>query len=156
MRYIYYIPEGEKVEDHKDQWWGKTPEIHTGVSPNIKEYINDPTKAQFIEIPEYKFPIVPNNAASKEFVSYLYVDDFVDVNNTPQYIMEVWKKNLDNPSDPEVKHDQYFMQYEKVYRHFFTDHIKLPAGWYNLVFKCDDKEVDSKEITIYDKHDEEE
>ena len=99
---------------------------------------------------------MPINAASKDFVSYKYVDDFVDVNNTPQYIMEVWKKNLDNPSDPEVKVNQYFMQYEKVYRYFYTNHIKLETGWYNLVFKKDDKEVDTKEITIYDKHDEEE
>tara|TARA_R100000231_G_C5296649_1_gene156250 strand:- start:474 stop:944 length:471 start_codon:yes stop_codon:yes gene_type:complete len=156
MRYIYYIPEGESVEDHKEQWHGKTPEVHTGLSPNIESYIKDPTKPQFVEIPEYTFPIVPINAASKDFVSYKYVDDFVDVNNTPQYIMEVWKKNLDNPSDPEVKVSQYFMQYEKVYRYFYTDHIKLETGWYNLVFKKDDKEIDTKEITIYDKHDEEE
>ena len=40
MRTVFYIPEGEKVEDYKDQWFEKTNEVHTGPSENIKKYIN--------------------------------------------------------------------------------------------------------------------
>lgn len=155
MRYIFYIPEGESVADYKDQWEQKTNEVHSGMSKSIEGLVEDPEKAQFVEIPEYQFARVQKNVASKDYISYNYVDDFVDQNDLPQYIMEVWKKNLDNPSEPEEKIDQHFMQYEKIYRWFYTDHINLNAGWYNLVFKKDDEEVEVKEITVYDAYEEE-
>ena len=39
MRKIYYVPEGQDINDYKDIWENHTTEIHTSVSENTKEYI---------------------------------------------------------------------------------------------------------------------
>ena len=156
MRTVFYIPKGEKVEDYKDQWFGKTNEVHTGPSENIKNYIEDESVAHFIYIPEFRHIVSPINVSNKEYFQVGYVDDFVDKNNLPQFICEVWTKNLDNPSEEQVKTDTWIMQYDIGAKFFHTDHVKLDIGWYDFVIKSDNEEIDTHEISVYESYDEEE
>ena len=156
MRLIYYVPEGESIEDYKSEWDQVVAEIHTGLSPNIEDFVKDPTVAQLVEIPEFKMAFVPVNASSKDFVQYRYVDEFVDKDDLPQYSMEVWSKNLDNPSEEKTKIDTHLLQYDNYKRHFYSEHIALRPGWYDIIFLKNREEVDAKEIAIYEKNDEEE
>ena len=155
MRTVFYIPEGEKVEDYKEQWYEKTNEVHTGISKNIEEYIDDPSVAQFVNIPEFVHMIAPINSSNAEYFQVAYVNDFDDRNNLPQYIVEVWSKNLDRPSDEQVKTDSWIMQYDTSAGFFYTDHIRLDTGWYDLVVTKEGEEVDSHEISIYESYEEE-
>lgn len=147
MRKIYYIPKGESVESHKDEWHLKTNEVHTGLSPNIEKYIDNPDVPQFVDIPEFKHIISPKNQAKNEYFQVGYVDDFADRSELPQYTCEVWKKNLDRPSEPHEKIHTWFLQFNGEL--FHTDHVALDIGWYDLVIKCDGEEVDTSEISIY-------
>lgn len=155
MRTVFYIPKGEKVEDYKSEWNGKTNEVHTGVSPNIEDYIKDDSVAQFINIPEFKHMLAPRNCSSGEYFQIAYVNDFEDRDNLPQYFCEVWTKNLDNPSEPQQKQDTWIMQYDIGAGFFHTDHVKLDIGWYDLIVTRDGEEVDSHEISIYESYEEE-
>ena len=40
MRIIYYVPEGESIDDYKSEWDQVVAEVHVGLSPNIEDYIN--------------------------------------------------------------------------------------------------------------------
>lgn len=156
MRLIYYVPDNMSIDDYKSEWEQVIAEVHHGLSPNIEDYVKDPTKAQVVEIPEYKKAHIPINAASKDFIQYIYIDEFFDKDEMPQYSMEIWSKNLDNPSESQVKIDTHLLQYDNHKRHFYSEHIALRPGWYDVVFKKDGKEVESKEIAVYEAPDEEE
>ena len=156
MRIIYYVPEGESIDDYKSEWDQVVAEVHVGLSPNIEDYIKDPTKAQVVEIPEYRKAHIPVNAASKDFIQYVYIDEFFDKDETPQYKMEIWSKNLDKPSETHVKIDTHILQYDNFKKHFYSEHISLAPGWYDVVFFRDGEEVESKEIAVYEASDEQE
>jgi len=156
VRLIYYIPEGESIDDYKQEWEQVVAEVHTGLSPNIEDFVKDPSVAQLVEIPEYRKAHVPVNAPSTEFVQYIYVDEFIDKDNMPQYSMEIWSKNLDNPSDQQNKLDTHLLQYDNHRKYFYSEHIALKPGWYDIIFYKDKKEMDKKEIAIYEKANEEE
>lgn len=156
MRLIYYVPDNMSIDDYKSEWEQVVAEVHHGLSANIEDYVKDPTKAQVVEIPEYRKAHIPINAASKDFIQYIYIDEFFDKDEVPQYSMEIWSKNLDNPSESQVKIDTHLLQYDKHKRHFYSEHIALRPGWYDVVFKKDGKEVESKEIAVYEAPDEEE
>ena len=155
MRTIFYIPEGEDVENYKEEWYEKTSEVHTGISKNIEQYIDDPSVAQFVNIPEFKHMLAPINASNSEYFQVGYVDDFADRDNLPQYIVEVWSKNLDNPSDPQDKVDNWIMQFDLGANFFHTDHVRLDVGWYDLVVMNENEEIDTHEISIYESYEEE-
>lgn len=156
MRTIFYIPAGSKVEDYKDEWFEKTNEVHCGVSENIKKYIKDPDIAQFVKIPEFKHMLAPINVSDAEYFQVGYINDFDDRNDLPQYICEVWSKNLDNPTEPQQKVDTWFMQFDLGADFFHTDHVRLDVGWFDLVVKKGDEEVDTHEISVYENYSEEE
>lgn len=155
MRKVFYIPEGEKVDNYKEQWFEKTNEVHTGLSKNIEQYIKDPSVAQFVNIPEFKHMLAPINSSNAEYFQVGYVNDFDDRDNLPQYIVEVWTKNLDNPSEQQVKIDSWIMQYDASAGFFHTDHVKLEIGWYDLIITKEGEEVDSHEISVYESYEEE-
>lgn len=155
MRTVFYIPKGEKVEDYKEQWYEKTNEVHTGVSKNIEQYIKDPSVAQFVNIPEFKHMLAPISVSSSEYFQIAYVNDFDDRNNLPQYLCEVWSKNLDNPSEQQVKLTTWIMQFDLGADFFHTDHVRLDTGWYDLIITIEGKEVDSHEISVYESYEEE-
>ena len=89
MRTVFYIPEGDEVEDYKEEWENKTAEVHTGISPNIKDYVDDPSIAQWVHIPEFKHMLAPNNESSGVYFQVAYINDFADRDNLPQYHCEV-------------------------------------------------------------------
>ena len=155
MRTVFYIPEGDEVEDYKEEWENKTAEVHTGISPNIKDYVDDPSIAQWVHIPEFKHMLAPNNESSGVYFQVAYINDFADRDNLPQYHCEVWTKNLDNPSEEQVKADTWIMQYDIGPNFFHTDHVRLDVGWYDLIVTLDGEEVDSHEISIYESYEEE-
>ena len=155
MRTIFYIPEGEDVENYKEEWYEKTSEVHTGVSKNIEKYIDDPSVAQFVKIPEFQHMLAPINASNSEYFQVGYINDFADRDDLPQYIVEVWSKNLDNPSDPQDKVDNWIMQFDLGADFFHTDHVRLDVGWYDLVVMDGDEEVDTHEISVYESYEEE-
>ena len=37
MRIIYYVPEGESIDDYKSEWEQIVAEVHVGLSPNIED-----------------------------------------------------------------------------------------------------------------------
>ena len=157
MRRIFYIPEGHSMDDYKDQWEGQVAEVHSGLSPNIEKYIDDPEVAQFAHIPEFKHMYAPRSQSNSVYFQIAYVDDFADRDNLPQYMLEVWSKNLDRPSDEQIKVDTWIMQYDKGPSLFTTEHKKLDVGWYDLIVVSEEgEEVDSHEISIYEDYDEEE
>jgi len=163
MRKIFYIPEGEAVDDYKDDWYHETNEVHTGISESLKDLIKDPSKPQFVFIPEFKHMMAPINESDKSYFQVAYVNDYdyVSFNNgemVPMYLLEVWTKNLDNPSEEQEKINTFVMQFDVGAKFFHTDHIRLDTGWYDLIVVNDDtkEEVDSHEITIYEGTTEEE
>lgn len=156
MRKIYYVPEGLDIEDFRLEWEGHTNEVHSGLSPNIENYVKNVDEAGFVFIPEFQILHAPVNASDAEYWQVAYVNDFADRNNSPQYILEVWKKNLDNPSEQQILIDKYILQFDIGADFFHTDHIRLPIGWYDLVLKFEDEEIDTKEISIYEAINEEE
>ena len=79
MRLIYYVPDNMSIDDYKSEWEQVVAEVHHGLSPNIEDYVKDPTKAQVVEIPEYRKAHIPINAASKDFIQYVYVDEYDDI-----------------------------------------------------------------------------
>ena len=152
MRTIYYVPEGQAINDYIDVWSGKTNEVHNKISENIKEYIKDIDVAQWVLIPEYKFPRLPEFVSNQDYFEYYYYDDFSYYEDFPQYFMEVWKVNLDDPDIEPEKIDTYPMQWEKVLCKFYTNHIKLDIGWYELRFIKNGKLQDKDKITVYEAH----
>ncbi|MEK9691914.1 MAG: hypothetical protein VW235_03190 [Rhodospirillaceae bacterium] len=156
MRRIYYVPEGLDIEDFRLEWEGHTNEVHSGLSPNIENYVKNVDEAGFVFIPEFQILHTPVNASDAEYWQVAYVNDFADRNNSPQYILEVWKKNLDNPSEQQILVDKHILQFDIGADFFHTDHIRLPIGWYDLVLKFEDEEIDTKEISIYEAINEEE
>ena len=152
MRKIYYVPEGQDILDYQDIWLNHTQEVHNSLSENIKEYVKDKDVAQWVLIPEYTYPEVPKLINNEEFYEYLFIDDFAVLEDNPQYVMEAWKLNLDNPKEEPIMYESYNMQWEKVLYKYFTDHIQLPRGWYKLKFIKDGELVDSVDISVYEKH----
>ena len=47
------------------------------------------------------------------------------------------------------------MQYDTSAGFFYTDHIRLDTGWYDLIVTKEGEEVDSHEISIYESYEEE-
>ena len=155
MRKIYYVPEGQDILDYQDIWLNHTSEVHNSVSDSISEYIKDKDVAQWISIPEYTYPEVPKSINNQDFYQYYFIDDFTIYEDNPQYVMEVWKQNLDDPSEEEELYEKFNMQWEKVLFKFYTDHIQLPVGWYKLKFVKEGKLIDDFDISVFEYHDDE-
>ena len=150
MRKIYYIPDGSNVEDYRQEWEFQTNEVHTGISESIKEHVKNPEEAGWVYIPEFRVLQAPVNASDAEYWQVAYINDFINKDDIPQYVLEVWTKNLDKPTENQSLHDKYVLQYDIGAGFFHTDHIRLPIGWYDLILKFEDEEVEAKEITIYE------
>lgn len=153
MRKIYYVPEGQDINDYKDVWENHTTEIHTSVSENTKEYIKDKDVAQWVLIPEYKYAEVPEFISDQDYFQYYFYDDFSFYQEDPQYKLEVWQLDLDNKDFEPFNQETHAMQWEKVLCKFYTEHIILPVGWYELKFVKDGVVQDTEQITVYEKHD---
>lgn len=157
MREIYYIPEGFSVEDYKSEWENLTGEVHVGLSDNIKEYVENPSVGQLVYIPEFSFTVAPRTISNLDFWQVEYFNDFEVIKDTkPPVSMEVWTKNLDDPSEEQKLVDKYPLHYEVGRKCFISDHLRLDTGWYDIIIFVDGEEVDSKEATIYEKNVEEE
>jgi hypothetical protein len=152
MRTIYYVPEGEDINDYLDVWSDRTTEVHNKVSDNIKEYIKDVDVAQWILIPEYKYARIPEFVSNQDFFEYYFYDDYAYYEDLPQYFMEVWKIDLDDPDIEPVKIETYPMQWEKVLCKFYTNHIQLETGWYELRFVKEGEVQATEKITVYESH----
>lgn len=152
MRKIYYVPEGEDIDSYKDIWENHTSEIHTSISENTKEYIKDKDVAQWVLIPEYKYPKLPEFISDKDYFQYFFYDDFSYYEDEPQYVMEVWQLNLDTNDQEPFMQEWHNMQWEKVLCKFYTDHIILPVGWYELRFIKDNVIQAKEKITVYEQH----
>ena len=153
MRKIYYVPQGQDINEYRDIWESHTSEIHNSISENIEEYIKDKDVAQWVIIPEFQYAEVPEMVSDEDyFQNYLY-DDFSFYEDNPQYKMYVYQLNLDVKDFTPFVQETHNMQWEKVLCKFYTDHIKLPVGWYELRFVKDDKEIETAQITVYKKHD---
>lgn len=150
MRRVYYIPEGLDIEDFKSEWEHNTNEVHHGIFPNIENYVENPDEAGWVYIPEFREMHAPANESDAAYFQIAYVDDFADRKNLPQYVLEVWTKNLDKPSESQNKHSTHILQYDIGAGFFHTEHIRLPIGWYDLVLKLEDEEIQTKEISIYE------
>lgn len=150
MRKIYYIPDGCNVEDYRQEWEFQTNEVHTGISESIEKYVKNPDEAGWVYIPEFRELHAPINASDAEYWQVAYVNDFIDKEDLPQYVLEVWTKNLDRPTENQSLFDKFVLQYDLGAGFFHTDHLRLPIGWYDLILKFEDEEIESKEITIYE------
>jgi hypothetical protein len=153
MRKIYYVPKGQDIEKYRDIWENHTSEIHNSISENIKEYIKDKDVAQWVLIPEFQYTEVPEMISDEDYFQYYFYDDFSYYEEDPQYKMEVYQLNLDVKDFIPFNQETHAMQWEKVLCKFYTDHIILPVGWYELRFVKGDEVIDKTEITVYKKHD---
>ena len=99
----------------------------------------------------------PNHASNKEYFQIEYFDDFEVLKRDKAVIsLQVWKKNLDNPSEEDVLVETYPCLFEVGRQIWITNHIKLDIGWYDFVIKSDNEEIDTHEISVYESYDEEE
>lgn len=157
MRKIFYVPANKDIEDYKSQWDKVVTEIVHGVSENIKDYITNEEVGQLVYIPEYRVLDTPRNISNASYFQIIYFDDFESIKEEkPEVICEIWKKNLDNPSEAEVKYTQYPLHFVVGKRNWVSDHLKLPIGWFDFVIKVDGVEVESAECAVYEYNLEEE
>ena len=151
MRKIFYVPKSKDYMDYESEWKGVTGHIQTGISDNIKDFVDNPDVAHMVLIPEYFLLGAPNHASNKEYFQIEYFDDFEVLKRDKADIsLQVWKKNLDNPSEEDVLVETYPCWFEVGRQIWITNHIKLDIGWYDLVLLKDNEEVDSREISIYE------
>lgn len=153
MRKIYYVPKGQDINEYSDIWKNHTSEVHNSVSDNIKEYIKDEDVAQWVLIPEFQYTEVPEMISDQDYFQYYFYDDFAFYEEDPQYKMEVYKLNLDVKDFTPLLEETHNMQWEKVLCKFYTEHIVLPVGWYELKFVKEGEVIDSTKVTVYEKHD---
>jgi len=151
MRNIFYIPKDKDINDYKSEWFNKFPEVHHGLSDNIKEYISDPSIAQEVLIPEYSGIMAPQSIGNVEFFQIEYFNDFESIKQEKSFVeLEIWSKDLDDPSKEEVLVDKKPFHYEVGRRCFITDHFKLDVGWYDFVVKVDGEQTELKECSVYE------
>ena len=151
MRKIFYVPKSKNYMDYESEWKGVTGHIQTGISENIKDFVDNPDVAQMVLIPEYFLLGAPSHASNKEYFQIEYFDDFEVLKRDKAVIsLQVWKKNLDNPSEEDILVETYPCSFEVGRQIWITNHIKLDIGWYDLVILKDNEEVDSREISIYE------
>ena len=53
MRKIFYVPKSKDYMDYESEWKGVTGHIQTGISDNIKDFVDNPDVAQMVLIPEF-------------------------------------------------------------------------------------------------------
>lgn len=157
MRKVFFVPKSQDYNDFKPEWEGVTGIIQHGLSDNIKEYVIDENKAQMVLIPEYYAILAPTHTSNADYFQIEYFDDFeVLKREYADITCEIWKKNLDNPSEEEKLVETLPMNFEVGRQIWITNHVKLDIGWYDLVIKKNGKEVDSKECSVYEYNFEEE
>lgn len=151
MRKIFYVPKSKDYMDYESEWKGVTALIQTGLSESIEQFVENPEVAQMVNIPEYFNLEAPNHASDKEYFQVEYYDDFEVLKRDKADIsLQVWKKNLDNPSQEDVLVETYPMNFEVGRKIWITNHIQLDIGWYDVVLLKGSKEIDSKEMSIYE------
>tara|TARA_A100001201_G_C4080061_1_gene198619 strand:- start:106 stop:579 length:474 start_codon:yes stop_codon:yes gene_type:complete len=156
MRKVFFVPEGQDINDYKDQWNGQVKEVHNSVSVNNKDYILTDKEAHFFKIPEFQAVDTVEHCSSLDYIIYSLIDDYAEFEDDPAYIMEIWEKDYDNPNKDKVKKDTHILGYNKNKGIYETDYIRLDAGWYDLVFKKDNELFDTSEVSVYYKEVEEE
>jgi hypothetical protein len=151
MRKIFYVPKSKEISDYESEWKGVTGVVQHGISKNIEDLVDNPDAGQMILIPEYFDLNAPNHASDKEYFQVEYYDDFeVLKRDKGDITLQVWKKNLDNPSEEDILVETYPLLFEVGRQIWITNHIKLDIGWYDLVLLKDSEEMDSKEMSIYE------
>lgn len=157
MREIFYIPEGKSIEDYESEWKDNYSVVQIGLSPNIEEYVDNPDIAQLILIPEYKTTICPVTTSSSTYFQIEYFDDFeaIKEEQAPVYL-QIWSKDLDNPSIEQVKVHDMPLHYEVGRKCFISDHVRLDTGWYDVQIIVNNEISDEKEITVWEDKSEEE
>lgn len=156
MRKVFFVPEGQDINDYKDEWDGQVKEVHNSVSLNNKNYLLTEKEPHFFYIPEFQELHSIEHCSNLDYVIYRLVDDYAEFEDDPSYIMEVWEKDYDNPSKEKNKIDTHILGYNKNQGVYETDYIRLDSGWYELVFKKDDNIFDTSEVSVYYKDVEEE
>lgn len=156
MRRVFFVPEGQDINDYKDQWQGLVQEIHTSVSNNNKDYILTDKDAHIFKIPEFQHSVSPDNCSNLDYLLYRVVDDFAEFEDNPSFTLEIWEKDYDNPSKESVKIETHLLNYNKKLELYETQYIRLDAGWYELIYKKNDDIFDTAEISVYFKDVEEE
>ena len=112
MRLIYYVPDNMSIDDYKSEWEQVVAEVHHGLSPNIEDYVKDPTKAQVVEIPEYRKAHIPIMQHLKILYNMFMLMNFLIKMKCHNTQWRSGLKNLDNPSETQVKLDTHLLQYD--------------------------------------------